>query len=191
MFKAIDADNSGKISLDEIIAELSSIHAALQIEKLNEIVVQNKKKAADFIRTYDNNNSGKIEITEFSEMINDNCETQSATTIDLIFRFVDRQNKGFVTPDDLDKALNRKDDLLTAQMNLSPTDLFLPLATVVKKRLTQSTQAVFDSFAEGTGSSRFITFEGLCSMITFFLGFELSTDEDSMLRAFFEHFTGG
>ena len=26
-------------------------------------------------------------------------------------------------------------------------------------------------------------------MITFFLGFELSTDEETMLRAFFEHFT--
>ena len=149
MFKAIDADNSGKISQDELIAELSNIHAAMQIEKLNEIVTQNKKTAADFVKTYDNNNSGKIEIAEFSEMINDNCETQSSTTIDLIFRFVDRQNKGFVTPDDLDKALKQKDDLLTTQMSLSPTDLFLPLATVIKKRLTQSTQAIFDSFAVG------------------------------------------
>ena len=112
-------------------------------------MTQNKKTASDFVKTYDNNNSGKIEIAEFSEMINDNCETQSSTTIDLIFRFVDRQNKGFVTPDDLDKALKQKEDLLTTQMSLSPTDLFLPLATVIKKRLTQSTQAIFDSFAVG------------------------------------------
>ena len=52
---------------------------------------------ADLFDTYDNDRDGQINIAEFFEFINQTGQTADKSTVDQIFKVVDRACKGFVS----------------------------------------------------------------------------------------------
>ena len=69
MFTAIDHDNSHSLTSDEINLELSSVNAAIIIDKIKERAKEMKFTAAQLFDTYDNDRSNSMDEAEFFEFI--------------------------------------------------------------------------------------------------------------------------
>ena len=66
MFSAIDIDNSGTLTIDELRLELDIINAALVLDKIKQTASQSKEITIEMMfNSVDANRSGHIDIFEF------------------------------------------------------------------------------------------------------------------------------
>lgn len=140
LFRAIDIDRSGKIDLNEVKLELANVNAAMVLREL-----QNTKKTVEELfktvkQDYDND---KLTIVEFSELINLGVRTTPKAEIDILFKAVDKNHKGYLTKADLKSAIAEIDSVLQANVIISPKDLFMPLLYKITKRLSLGAEAVY------------------------------------------------
>lgn len=70
LFRAIDHDNSNSLTVDEIKIELASIDAAMILKKVKASLEETKMDSFNTLASFDDDQSGKMEINEFSEFIN-------------------------------------------------------------------------------------------------------------------------
>mmetsp|Transcript_27861 Transcript_27861/g.37221 ORF Transcript_27861/g.37221 Transcript_27861/m.37221 type:complete len:130 (+) Transcript_27861:1382-1771(+) len=69
LFKAIDNDNTGTLTADEITIELASIRASLILNKIKESAASSNLSPQELFETYDNDRSGKMEVNEFGQFL--------------------------------------------------------------------------------------------------------------------------
>lgn len=152
LFKAMDVDRSESITMDELWLELKQINCALVLDSIKKTSnvgskdAKNKRTMKEFINVYDNDNDGQIDVVEFAEMVNTATEKTDPEEIDLLFKTIDKQAKGYITSDDLQKAFDDANQVFIKKVLIQPSDILLPLATKTKSRLTRTTQQLFDHF---------------------------------------------
>lgn len=73
---------------------------------------------------------------EFFEFIDQAGQQTDKPTADYIFKTIDKQNKGYVSKEDLQRVLGGNgDEILTVNIYTEPQDIFLPLGTTIKTKL--------------------------------------------------------
>ncbi|KAK1397227.1 Calcium-dependent protein kinase 20 [Heracleum sosnowskyi] len=93
MFKMIDTDNSGNITLEELQKGLEKVGANLMESEIN-----------DLLQSADLDNSGTIDYTEFvAAMLNLN-KAQKEDHLVAAFSYFDKDGSGFITADELEQA---------------------------------------------------------------------------------------
>jgi Ca2+-binding EF-hand superfamily protein len=145
LFRAIDIDKSGSIELDEVKLELANVNAALVLKDLKNCgkTVEELFKVAKFGKDDD-----KLTIVELAELINLGVKTTPKTEVDIIFRAVDKKHNGYLTKADLKSAMEQVDSVLQASVVVSPNDLWMPLLTKIRKRLSLGADAIFTKFKD-------------------------------------------
>nr|GMC86181.1 calcium-dependent protein kinase 26-like [Ipomoea batatas] len=93
MFKAIDTDNSGQITFEELKDGLHKFGA-----NLNESEIQDLMKAADV------DNSGTIDYGEFIAAMLHMNKVEKADHLAAAFSYFDKDGSGYITADELQKA---------------------------------------------------------------------------------------
>jgi len=101
MFKAIDHDNSHTLTADEVDLELASINAAIINDKIKENAKSQNYTAAQLFDSFDDNNDDKMDRAEFFSFVDLTAQATDKPTSDYIFKTVDKQNKGYVSKEDL------------------------------------------------------------------------------------------
>lgn len=98
LFRAIDIDRSGKIDLNEVKLELANVNAAMVLREL-----QNTKKTVEdlFKIVKQDSDDDKLTIIQFAELINLGVRTTPKAEIDILFKAVDKNHKGYLTKADL------------------------------------------------------------------------------------------
>lgn len=70
-------------------------------------------------------------------------KTTPKAEIDILFKAVDKEYKGYITKADLKNAMNQIHALLHANIVISPKDLFMPLLNKITKRLSLGAEAIY------------------------------------------------
>lgn len=184
MFKHIDIDGSNSITIDELQQELSVINSALVLDKIKETVDSVKDMTVlKLFEVYDADHNGGIDVVEFSKLVEHNNAECGKYEIDLLFNSVDKQAKGFITLNDLTRALNNIDEVFVSKVHIHPNDILLPFTTLAMKRNNRSTSQLFERFK---GADERISHLEFFSMIHYFLQFELTEDEKDLMKSFLE-----
>ena len=89
-------------------------------------------------------------IDEFSEFINTSAAITDKITIDYMFKTIDRDNKGYISSDDLKRVLNNEDEVLKSQVIIMPIDILLPLSHTVRNTLGMTAFQIYEKFRTGT-----------------------------------------
>lgn len=124
---------------------------------------------------------------EFAELVEAATGKTDPAEIDLLFKVIDKQARGYLTAEDLHRALENSGDVFVQKVQIQPSDILIPLATKTKERMGRTTQQLFDHFK---GADAQISVDKFFSMCRFFLGIELEQDEKDMLTGYFETLTG-
>ncbi|XP_039068373.1 calcium-dependent protein kinase 20-like [Hibiscus syriacus] len=93
MFKIIDADNSGQITLEELRFGLGKVGSNLKDSEINGLM-----QAADI------DNSGTIEYSEFIAAMLHLNKIQKEDHLFAAFNYFDKDGSGYITPDELQQA---------------------------------------------------------------------------------------
>ncbi|KAB2034773.1 hypothetical protein ES319_D04G107000v1 [Gossypium barbadense] len=93
MFKMIDADNSGNITLEELKIGLEKVGSKLKDSEINGLM-----QAADI------DNSGTIDYSEFIAAMLHLNKIQKEDHLFAAFNYFDKDGSGYITPDELQKA---------------------------------------------------------------------------------------
>ncbi|KAL1822455.1 hypothetical protein ACET3Z_009233 [Daucus carota] len=93
MFKMIDVDNSGHITLEELTTGLERVGANLMESEIKQLM-----KAADL------DNSGTIDYTEFVAAMLNQSKTLKEDHIFAAFSYFDKDGSGYITPDELQQV---------------------------------------------------------------------------------------
>lgn len=107
--------------------------------------LQNTKKTVEdlFKIVKQDLDDDKLSIIQFAELINLGVRTTPRSEIDILFKAVDKNHKGYLTKADLKQAISEIDSVLQANVVISPKDLFMPLLYKITKRLSLGAEAVF------------------------------------------------
>jgi len=70
-------------------------------------------------------------------------KTTPKAEIDILFKAVDKEYKGYLTKADLKSAMSQIDSVLQANIVISPSDLFMPLLNKITKRLSLGAEAIY------------------------------------------------
>lgn len=186
MFTAIDHDNSHTLTADEINLELASVNAAIVIDKIKARAKEMNFTAAQLFDTYDNNRSNRMDEAEFFEFVDQAGQQTDKATADYIFKTVDKDSKGYVSKEDLQRVLGGSgDDVLTASVHTEPQDIFLPLGTTIKSKLQLTISQAFESFKTGADE---LSYEALFQMVAYFMGLDLLPEEKAGVADFLDSF---
>ncbi|TYJ39492.1 hypothetical protein E1A91_A04G073800v1 [Gossypium mustelinum] len=93
MFKMIDADNSGNITLEELKIGLEKVGSKLKDSEINGLM-----QAADI------DNSGTIDYSEFIAAMLHLNKIQKEDHLFAAFNYFDKDGSGYITPDELQQA---------------------------------------------------------------------------------------
>ncbi|GMI63313.1 calcium-dependent protein kinase 20 [Hibiscus trionum] len=93
MFKMIDADNSGHITLEELKIGLEKVGSNLKDSEINGLM-----QAADI------DNSGTIDYSEFIAAMLHLNKIQKEDHLFAAFNYFDKDGSGYITPDELEQA---------------------------------------------------------------------------------------
>ncbi|XVF07481.1 hypothetical protein REPUB_Repub06bG0142900 [Reevesia pubescens] len=93
MFKMIDADNSGQITLEELKTGLEKVGSNLKDSEINGLM-----QAADI------DNSGTIDYSEFIAAMLHLNKIQKEDHLFTAFSYFDKDGSGYITPDELQQA---------------------------------------------------------------------------------------
>ncbi|GAB2235613.1 hypothetical protein Droror1_Dr00026043 [Drosera rotundifolia] len=93
MFKMIDTDNSGQITLEELKSGLEKVGANLKESEITHLM-----QAADI------DNSGTIDYGEFIAAMLHLNKIQREDHLFAAFSFFDKDGSGYITPDELQQA---------------------------------------------------------------------------------------
>lgn len=96
--------------------------------------------------TVNTTGDGKLNIMQFAELVTLGAKKTSKNEIDLLFRAVDKQHKGFLTKADLKAAFDNIDYVLASNVLISPKDLLIPFLKKMRNRLNLTPEAVFNKF---------------------------------------------
>lgn len=134
----------------------------------------------------DTQGQGKIDVMQFAELVNLGSKSASKSEVDLLFRVVDKQNKGYLEKMDLTEAFNNIESVLNSKINTLPKDLFMPLFEKVRNRLNLSGDAIYDKFKnEKTGK---VDVPAMTKIFLQFLGIQLTEDEQTTVAAYLEQY---
>ena len=78
--------------------------------------------------------SGKMKIGEFAEFIKDGVKSADKEEIDLLFKVLDKQGKGYLAKEDLFDSMSKVDTYLHVTAFITPNDILLPFQTVLQQR---------------------------------------------------------
>ena len=85
--------------------------------------------------TFDNDRNDKMTIDEFDEFIKHAAEDTDKATVEYIFKLIDRDNKGYISKEDLKRVLEHEEEVLKSATIITPIDVLLPLGHTIKNRL--------------------------------------------------------
>lgn len=106
---AIDKDNSGTLTYEEIIQECSKIHCGYVLQKVKNAIEADTtggaKRVDEVFKTVDNDRSGEIDIIEFNEMLHLLYDKVDKVEVDELFKHFDSRGLGKITIEDFRKAL--------------------------------------------------------------------------------------
>ena len=123
---------------------------------------------------------------EFFEFIDQAGQKTDKPTADYIFKTIDKQNKGYVSKEDLQRVLGGNgDEILTVNIYTEPQDIFLPLGTTIKTKLQLTISQAFEYFKSGADE---LTYDSLFSMIEYFMGLDLLSEERVSITDFLDSF---
>lgn len=94
LFRAIDIDKSGRIDINEVKLELANVNAAMVLREL-----KNTKKTVEelFKIVKQGSDDDKLTIIQFAELINLGVKSTPKDEIDILFKAVDKNHKGYLT----------------------------------------------------------------------------------------------
>ena len=81
----------------------------------------------------------KLDVFEFSEIVDMATGKQDPEEIDLLFKVIDKQAKGYLSVEDLQSAFENSEDVFIKKVQIQPSDILIPLATKTKARLNRTT----------------------------------------------------
>lgn len=70
LFKAIDHDNGGSLTMDEVSIELSSINCALIMEEIRKNCSDTGTTIEKLFQSFDMDRNGQIDTSEFHKLVN-------------------------------------------------------------------------------------------------------------------------
>lgn len=127
LFLAVDKDQSGEISYNEIITECARINCAYVLFKIKQLMDSSKDtKPEKIFDMFDRNSSGIMEVQEFNEMLNYLYEGVGKLEVDSLFKHFDTTGTGKLSKAEFKKALEQK---ITLENKLQPSlhELLTPL----------------------------------------------------------------
>ena len=98
----------------------------------------------------DPNETGRLDVMQFAELIKLGAKTASKMEMDTLFRVVDKQGKGYLTEQDLTYALANIGSVLNQEMVVLPKDLLMPLLYKLKNVIVINADGVFTKFRNET-----------------------------------------
>jgi hypothetical protein len=133
------------VSLAEIKAEFADIDVAMILKDIRD---QNMDVPKLF-KTLDPSGKGRLDVIQFADLINLGSRTASKAEVDLLFRVVDKDCRGYLTEADLQNAFKNIELTLDRNVSGNPKDLFMPLVYKIKIKLSLRADAIFTKFRNG------------------------------------------
>jgi len=130
LFAAVDIDKSGSVTVDELRSELDVINAAYvldQIKKTCDESAGGNSTIDKLFETIDDDESGHIDVLEFSKLVNIAYRETGKSEVDLLFKLVDKYQRGYLTKEDFKNAFEKSDFGLDAEIFITPNDILWPL----------------------------------------------------------------
>jgi Ca2+-binding EF-hand superfamily protein len=173
LFTSIDVDNSKDVSKEEILSELAILNAALIFEELKITAETAEMKVKEVFDSVDADRNDKLDIDEFSKLIDLMVSSKDENEIEMLFAAVDKTGKGHISREDFNFAMTQKQMDLSQSVKINPGDILRPLSTKISVKMSTNSQAIFQRYATGGVFS----FDAFRTMIETLLGIELWTDE--------------
>ena len=130
------------MSLAEIKAEFADIDVAMILKDIRD---QNMDVPKLF-KTLDPSGNGRLDVIQFADLINLGSRTASKAEVDLLFRVVDKDCRGYLTEADLQNAFKNIELTLDRNVSGNPKDLFMPLVYKIRVKLSLRADAIFTKF---------------------------------------------